>query len=303
MTISYSATDIPSQQGKTILITGANTGLGLATASLLAGKGARVLLGCRDQHKAGLAMQAIVQEHADADLGFVPLDLGNLASVRQAAELVGEERQLDVLINNAGVMVPPLTLTADGFESQFGINHLGHYALTALLLDKLESSVDGRVVNVASTAHRFGHINFADLQAARGYRAGERYAMSKLANLLFTFELHRRLHDASRATIALACHPGGADTDLARHIPSMIYRFVRPIAQFVINSPEEGALPALRAATDLAARGADYYGPAGWFEVARSATRVQPSLRSRNPADAERLWRLSEELTGIPMPL
>ncbi len=296
----YSEANVPDQTGKTALITGANTGIGFEAARVLAARGARVLLACRSEDKASDAMQRIRAKHPQAVLEFVPLDLASLASVRQAAHQVLQHSRLDLLINNAGVMVPPKTLTEDGFELQFGVNHLGHFALTGLLLPKLLEQEDARVVNVSSSAHKFGRIFFDDINAERTYSAWARYGMSKLANLLFTFELQRQLADQGHSALrVLACHPGGAETDLSRHLPQVLSAVMTPLARLVINSAAEGALPTLRAATDPSALGGDYYGPAGLFEIARSAVRVNADLHAHNLADAQRLWRVSVEMTGV----
>ncbi len=297
--MTYSEGDVPDQSGRTVFITGANTGIGDEAARVLAARGARVLLGCRSAAKAAAAIEGIRTHYAAADLAFVALDLADLGSVRDAAAQVLSEERLDLLINNAGVMVPPKSTTKDGFELQFGVNHLGHFALTGLLLPELMAEPGARIVTVASLAHQFGYMRFDDLQAQRGYNAGARYGMSKLANLLFTFELHRRLQAAKADTAALACHPGGADTELARHIPQVFYQTMRPFARLVLNSAAEGALPTLRAATDAGAASGEYYGPAGWFEIARSARRVGTAPQARNQQDAARLWDISVELTGV----
>lgn len=299
----YSAQRIPDLHGRTFLVTGANTGLGFATTQLLASKSAKVLLACRSETRANAAIEKIRRSTPGANLLFIPLDLGDLASIHHAIKLIAHEPELHGLVNNAGVMMPPWQLTQDGFELQFGVNHLGHFALTMGLLDQLEQTVGARVVNVASAAHRFGRIDFEDLQAERQYRPSQRYAMSKLANLLFTFELQRRLSGARRRTLALACHPGGADTELARYIPQQIYRVLQPLAKHVINTPAEGALPTLRALTDPTADSGDYFGPAGWFEIASSATKVRAGRRALDLADAKKLWRVSQTLTQVNMPL
>ncbi len=306
----YREADVPTLADRTVFVTGANTGIGYEAARVFAERGARVLLGCRDAEKGTAAAQRIRAGAADAgvdvdvDVNVVALDLASLASVRAAADRVLAEPRLDLLVNNAGVMVPPKTLTADGFESQFGINHLGHFALTGHLLPKLLEQEGSRVVNVASSAHRFGQIDFDDLQAERSYQAGARYGMSKLANILFTRELQRRLGVLEKPTLAVACHPGGADTELGRHISPWMTAAIQPLARLVLNSAAEGALPTLRAATDATVQGGEYFGPSGWFELARGATRVGTSLAARDDAVAQRLWTISAELTGVdPLPL
>lgn len=290
---------MPVLVGRTVFVTGANTGIGYEAARVFAARGARVLLGCRSEEKGLQAAADIRAVSPDADVAAVILDLADLTSVRRAAEAVNKEPRLDLLVNNAGVMVPPKTLTADGFESQFGINHLGHFALTGHLLPKLMAQPGARVVNVASSAHRFGRIDFDDLQAERGYQAGARYGMSKLANLLFTLELQRRLDELDQDIVAVACHPGGADTELGRHINPRLTAVIQPLARLVLNSAAEGALPTLRAATDEAVKGGEYFGPSGWFELARGATQVTTSIAARDSEVARRLWAVSVELTGV----
>ncbi len=294
----YSETSVPDQTGKTFLITGANTGIGFEAARVLAARGGRVLLGCRDESKADGAMERIRERVPQADLEWVALDLASLQSVIAAAAKLHAEERLDVLINNAGVMMPPRTLTDDGFELQFGVNHLGHFALTGYLLPKLLAVPEGRIVNVSSLAHRQGRINYGDLHAERSYNRMERYAMSKFANILFTYELQRRLTAADTNTLAVACHPGGSNTELGRHFPAFLQMLFLPL-QLVMNSASEGALPTLMAATDDAVAGGDYFGPAGLGEFARSARKVDTIPRAKSESDAERLWSVSEEMTGV----
>ena len=294
----YKEADVPLQAGRTVLITGANTGIGWEAARVLAARGARVLLGCRSESNGQEAMERIRAVHADADLACVQIDLASLASVQRAAAEVAKEPQLDVLINNAGIMVPPYGRTEDGFELQFGVNHLGHFALTAHLLPMLREREGARVVTVSSAGHKAGRMQFEDPHAERQYSAGARYAMSKLANLLFTKALQQRLTRAGSPAIAVACHPGAAATELSRHLPQWLTTAL-PLIRPFINSPAEGALPTLMAATLPDAQGNDYFGPAGFMEMARSAGKVKPSLASQNDADAARLWALSVELTGV----
>ncbi len=294
----YKESDVPDQAGKTVLVTGANTGIGYEAARVLAERGARVLLGCRSEEKANAAMHGIRARQPNADLAWVDLDLTSLASVSQAAETVNREPRLDMLINNAGVMIPPKTLTQDGFELQFGVNHLGHFALTGHLISKMKDVAGARVVNVSSLAHRNGRIIYDDINADKSYSRMERYQMSKFANILFTYELQRRLEAAGAPAIAVACHPGGSNTELGRHMPAIIQFVFLPLS-LMMNSSAEGALPTLMAATGDQVSGGDYFGPAGWGEFARSAKKVATIPHSRNEADARRLWDLSVELTGV----
>jgi len=229
----------------------------------------------------------------------VQLDLADLSSVRAAAGAVAHTHpRLDMLINNAGVMAIPLQHTADGFEMQFGVNHLGHFALTGLLLDALDAAAGARVVNVSSTGHRMGRINFDDLDASEGYHRWLRYGQSKVANLLFTYELQRRLAAHGSTTIALGCHPGGAATELARDA-GVLMKLFQPAADLFMQSAAMGALPTLRAATDPEARGGQYYGPDGLSGMRGHPVTVHSSAYSHRLDVAAQLWAVSEELTGV----
>lgn len=294
----YTEASVPVQSGKTFFITGANTGIGYETARVLAGKGARVLLGCRSEKKAKQAIDRIGALHPASDLAWVPLDLTSLTSVASAAEIVRDEPRLDVLVNNAGVMIPPKTLTEDGFELQFGVNHLGHFALTGHLIDLLDSTPGARVVNVSSGAHRGGKIDFEDPHAERSYNPLQRYGMSKIANIYFTFELARRLAERGMNVTSLACHPGVANTELARTFPA----WFKPIGLLInpwFNTPEEGALPTLLAATHPNVEPTDYYGPVKRWETARSAGPSVIADHARDESVGSRLWKLSTELTSV----
>ena len=298
MTTGFTDDDVPDQSGRTVFVTGANTGIGFETAKVLAGRGARVLMGCRSHDRAHAAIERIVEAVPDADLKFVPLDQGDLESVRSAADIVADEPRLDVLVNNAGIMVPPRELTTDGFESQFGVNHLGTFALTSQLLAKLGEQEESRTVVTSSLAHRSGEIFFDDIDAAQRYRSQQRYQQSKLANLLFAFELDRRLAASGSDTIAVACHPGIAVTELVRNMPGafgLVTPFIRPF----FNSPAAGAWPTLMAATSPRISGGDYVGPSRWMETSGPARKVGANSTSRDRDLAERLWELSIEMTGV----
>ncbi|MEM6579758.1 MAG: oxidoreductase [Pseudomonadota bacterium] len=294
----FTANDVPDQTGKTILVTGANTGIGLEAAKTLAGRGARVLLACRSMEKANAAKQAILANYPKADVDVVELDLGSLASIKEAAATVAEEAQLDILINNAGIMVPPYELTTDGFESQFGVNHLGPFAFTSLLLDTLRNTPGARVVSTSSLAHTRGKIDFDDINAEQNYNAVTRYAQSKIANLYFAYELQRRLDVAGDKTLSVAAHPGIADTELTRYIPKMLMLFA-PLFMGLFNTSAQGAWPTLQAATGDSVKGGEYYGPNKRRETAGPSTRVRSNRRSHDPEVARRLWDLSIEMTGI----
>ncbi|MCU1396715.1 MAG: dehydrogenase/reductase [Ilumatobacteraceae bacterium] len=295
----WSETDIPDQTGRTALVTGANSGIGYEAARALAQRGAKVLLGCRNPEKAATALERIRVSAPGADVQVLPLDLADLSSVRAAATTVNDsEPKLDLLINNAGVMALPLSRTADGFEMQFGTNHLGHFALTGLLLDRLNAAPAARVVSVSSQGHRMGRIAFDDLDATEGYHRWLRYGQSKVANLLFTYELQRRLLAADSTTIALACHPGGSNTELGRDAGFLMKTF-QPIANLVMHSATMGALPTLRAATDPMAKGSDYYGPDGISQTRGFPIKVHSSAYSHKADVARQLWTVSEEMTGV----
>ena len=294
----FTDADVPDQSGKCIIVTGANTGIGYAAAKVLARKGARVLLACRDEGKAEAAIARIREGLPQADCAFLPCDQADLASVRRAAEIASAEPRIDVLLNNAGVMMPPLGRTAQGFEQQFGVNHLGCFALTALLLPRLAENAGGRVVVTSSLAHRRGRIAWDDLNAEQGYSTGQRYSDSKLANLLFVAELDRRLRAAGSPVSAIACHPGVASTELARHLPRLAQAFW-PALAVVLNTPQMGAWPALQAATDPDAIAGAYYGPQQMGEMRGRSGLASRTAASQDTIAARRLWDVSVAMTGI----
>ena len=298
MAKGFTEEDVSDQSGKTAFVTGANTGLGFHVARVLADRGARVLLGCRSQEKALMAMEKILAANPDADIAFVPLDLGDLASIEEAAAMVATEDQLDLLINNAGIMFPPFELTKDGFESQFGVNHLGPFALTGFLIDKILETPEARIVSTSSLGHRPGQIYFNDIHAEQSYNPQFRYFQSKLANLLFAYELERRLRKLETNVISVACHPGAADTELSRHLP-FFARAVTPVVSLIANTAAQGAWPTLLAATGDEVDGGGYYGPSGIGEFSGSAVKVSSTRRSHDRTMAKRLWDLSIDLTGV----
>lgn len=301
----WTAADVPDQSGRVAIVTGANTGIGYEAALVLAGKGAKVVVAVRNLDKGAAAVAALKRVHPGADVTVQELDLSSLASVRAAAEDLGAALpRIDLLINNAGVMYPPKQTTADGFELQFGTNHLGHFALTGLLLHNLLDVPGSRVVTVASLAHRqLADIHFDDLQWERKYNRVAAYGQSKLANLMFTYELQRRLGAAGASTIAVAAHPGISNTELMRHVPGTSIPGVMKLAGLVTNSPAVGALPTLRAATDPAVQGGQYYGPSGFQEAVGHPVLVESNAKSHDMAVQQRLWTVSEELTGVSYPL
>jgi NAD(P)-dependent dehydrogenase (short-subunit alcohol dehydrogenase family) len=298
----WSTADVPDQTGRIAIVTGSNTGIGYHTAAVLAESGARVVLAVRNLEKGNLALARIVAAYPNADVTLQELDLSSLDSVRTAAAaLRSAYPRIDLLINNAGVMWTPKQLTADGFEMQFGTNHLGHFALTGLLLDNLLPVRGSRVVTLSSTGHRLrAAIHFDDLQWEHHYDRYAAHGQSKLANLLFTYELQDRLARAGAATEALAAHPGTSRTALTRYLPV----WMRLGAAVIPFQPSAmGAVPTLRAATDPAARGGEYYGPAGLAENRGPAKRVQSSARSHDTETGKRLWEESARLTGVSYPV
>lgn len=295
---------IPDQTGRVVLVTGANSGIGLEAARMLAVRGARVVLGCRTRAKADLALASILVDAPNADVAIIDLDLSSLASVSAAAAEFGERfGRLDLLLNNAGVMATPYQRTVDGFELQFATNHLGHFALTGHLLPTLLATPASRVVNVSSLAHRMGKIDFDDPQSERRYRAWRAYGQSKLANLLFTFELQRRLGAVGADTIAVAAHPGVSNTNLAGSsggIAGKLMSLAKPFAKVFSQNSHAGALPTVRAATDPDVCGGEYYGPDGFLEQRGAPKRVESNSSAKDAAVARRLWDVSIELTGVP---
>jgi NAD(P)-dependent dehydrogenase (short-subunit alcohol dehydrogenase family) len=301
MTARWTGDDVPGQHGRLAVVTGANTGLGFETAQVLAARGASVVLAVRDTEKGKAAAARIAGTAHGANVMVQPLDLTSLESVRAAAgELRAQHPRIDLLINNAGVMFPPKQTTHDEFELQFGTNHLGHFALTALLLEQMLPVPGSRVVTVSSLAHRIrARINFDDLQSERSYSRVAAYSQSKLANLMFTYELQRRLSGAG-TTLAVAAHPGLADTELTRNSPAIAaFFYVRVISQ----KAAIGALPTLRAATDPGVLGGRYYGPGGLFGARGYPKLAHSSRQSRDTTIQRRLWTVSEELTGVTFPV
>jgi NAD(P)-dependent dehydrogenase (short-subunit alcohol dehydrogenase family) len=301
----WTGADIPDQTGRTVLITGGNSGIGYEAAAALAGAGATVVSACRDAAKAKAAADSIRARFESASVETLPLDLASLASVRDCAKAFADRHNaLDVLINNAGVMAIPRRTTADGFEMQFGTNHLGHFALTGLLLERVLGTDGARVVNVASSAHRPGRMRFDDLQGERRYNRFSAYGQSKLANLLFTYELQRRLEATGRSQLSVACHPGWAATNLQFAGPRMdnsklLESIAGGLNRLFAQDAAHGALPTLYAATAPDVSGADYIGPGGFQEMWGPPKKVRSSARSHVRDAARRLWEISEQLTGV----
>ena len=305
---NWSTKDIPDQRGRSAVVTGATGGIGYETALELARAGAEVILAGRDAAKGAAAETGIRAAHPAANVRFELLDLASLALVAAFAEKLGAERSgIDLLVNNAGVMaLPKRQTTADGFEMQFGTNHLGHFALTGALLPLLRAGDAPRVVNVSSSAHQRGHINFADLQAERSYGAWTAYGQSKIANLLFTFELQRRSEANGWGVMSNAAHPGWARTDLIANGPAaegglgaMMAHAASFAAPFFSQDAAGGALPTLYAATSPDAKGGGYYGPTGMMELKGPPGAARISVKAKDETVARRLWEVSEELTGV----
>src|SRR6201995_4509941 len=300
----WTTADIPDQTGRVAVITGANTGLGYETALALAEHGAQVVLAVRNVDKGKDAAARITAASPGADVELQELDLTSLDSIRAAArQLRSDHDRIDLLINNAGVMYPPKANTKDGFELQFGTNHLGHFASTGLLLDRLLPVAGSRVVTVSSVGHRIlADIHFDDLQWERSYNRVAAYGQAKLANLLFTYELQRRLASHG-TTIAAAAHPGMSDTELMRNMPAPLVIAFERIAPVVAQDPAMGALPSLRAATDPAVLGGQYYGPDGLGQTRGYPKIVGSSKKSHDAERQRRLWAVSEKLTGVTYPV
>jgi NAD(P)-dependent dehydrogenase (short-subunit alcohol dehydrogenase family) len=300
----WTTANIPDQTGRTAVITGANTGLGYETAAALAAKGAHVVLAVRNLEKGKDAADRIAAASPGASVALQELDLTSLESIRAATdELKSRHDSIDLLINNAGVMMTPKATTKDGFELQFGTNHLGHFAFTGLLLDRVLAANGSRVVTVSSQGHRFarGGIRFDDLQWDRDYSRVGAYGQAKLANLMFTYELQRRLQGTN--TIAAAAHPGGSNTELGRNTPALVRVAFEVVGPLLTQSAAMGALPTLRAATDPGVLGGQYFGPDGIGEQRGYPKVVASSEASHDTAAQRRLWAVSEELTGVTFPV
>lgn len=304
----WNSEDIPDLSDKVAIVTGANSGIGYEAARALAGKGAHVILACRHAQKGEEALAQIRSEFAGASVEVMVLDLANLESVREFARAFKEKYEaLHILINNAGVMALPYRKTADGFEMQFGTNHLGHFALTGLLLAPLMRASGARVVMVSSGYHHRGRINFEDLNSEKSYHKWTAYAQSKLANLLFAYELQRKLAASGSDIISVGAHPGYTATNLQIAGPEMegstIRKALMSLAnRFFAQSQEMGALPVLYAATAPGVQGGEYFGPGGLQEMRGYPARVESSARSHDQGTAARLWQRSQELTGVTYP-
>jgi NAD(P)-dependent dehydrogenase (short-subunit alcohol dehydrogenase family) len=291
----WTTKNIPDQSGKIVIVTGANSGIGYEATRALAMRGATVIMACRNIEKGETAAEQIQKEDSQGKVILQRLDLADLNSVRQFAEnFLAEFERLDVLVNNGGIMATPYGKTADGFELQFGTNNLGHFMLTGLLINLLKSTPNSRVVTVTSYAHFFGMINFSDLNSERFYQKWLAYGQSKLANVLFGYELQRRADRNGRNPISIVVHPGYAATNLQH--TSSLFSFLNPV---MAQSPEMGALSTLYAATSPEIRGGEYIGPDGFLGQHGYPHKARSSRQSQDVDTAQRLWEVSEELTGI----
>jgi len=300
---NWTSSNIPDLKGKVIIVTGGNSGLGYWSVKAFAEKGAEVILASRSIENGEKAKTEILNEIPEGKIEVAELDLADLESVRRFAKNFQHKyTRLDVLLNNAGIMTTPYFKTKDGFEGQVGTNHLGHFALTGLLLPVIEKTSGSRVVNVSSAAHKQGKMDFNNLlfENGKGYSPMKAYGRSKLANLLFTYELQRFFEGNKIDSISVAAHPGVSQTELFRYLDEKWYfRMVRPLFKAISQEGKMGALPQIRAAVDSDVKGGEYYGPSGFNELKGYPVKVQSNGRSHSEEDARRLWEVSEELTGV----
>ena len=297
--------NIKDQTGKVMIVTGANSGIGFETAKVFAKFNAHVILACRNLEKAQKAYREITNEVKHAQLTIIQLDLADLSSVQSFVDQFKKSfKRLDVLVNNAGIMNVPYMKTKDGLEMQNGVNHLGHFTLTALLFDILKKTKKSRVVNVSSIMHKYGKLNFENYLYENGRYTGLRsYGRSKLSNLLFTYELQRRIENKGLDIIATASHPGTSDTNLVNHKKRGFIGWILGFSKYVAQSQERGALPTIRAALDEDVKSGQYYGPDGFNEMRGNPIVVKSSKKSHDLKSAKRLWEVSEKLTKVKFTL
>lgn len=305
MSNHWTTNAIPDLTGNVVIVTGANSGIGYEAALELARKGGRTILACRSVAKAQAALNQIQAHAPNAPAEIMQLDLASQASIRAfVAAFKARYDRLDLLINNAGIMMVPYGKTDDGFERQLGTNHLGHFALTGLLMDRILATPGARVVNISSAAHHSGSMDFDNLmyEGGKGYTPDQAYGRSKLANLLFTYELQRRFEAIGADARATAAHPGASNTNLANHMGDhLLFRLARPLLGLFLQPAAMGALPTLRAALDPQAAGGAYFGPGGFREMRGYPVVVASSAAAQDAAAARKLWSVSEELTGVTM--
>jgi NAD(P)-dependent dehydrogenase (short-subunit alcohol dehydrogenase family) len=301
--MNWTTENISDLSGKIIIVTGGNSGLGYESVKAFAMKGAEVVMASRSLEKGEDAKAAILKDVPDGKIKVMQLDLGDLESVKNfASEFKTNYKKLDVLLNNAGIMMTPYFTTKDGFEGQLGTNHLGHFALTGLMMDVIHKTQSARIVNVSSGAHKSGEMDFSNLQFenGQGYKPMKAYGRSKLSNLLFTYELQRKLEAAKKDTISVAAHPGVAMTNLANHLMGkFFFKILTPVFKMMAQDQAMGALPQIRASVDPDVKGSEYYGPDGKKEYKGYPVVVPSNEASHNLEDAAKLWEESERLTGV----
>ena len=300
----WTTANIPDQIGRTVIITGANSGLGYQTALALAHKQAHIIMACRNEEKGRAARHTIMQQHPKASVTVMPLDLADLASISKFAEaFLAQYDRLDLLINNAGIMIPPHRHTIDGFELQFSTNHLGHFALTGHLLERLLEQPNSRIVTISSIVAHIGWMRFDDLMSKRRYNRWLAYGQSKIANILFALELQRRLTAAKATTLSVAAHPGGSNTNLQYTGVGLDNSLFQKLLLLLFNpflqNANRGALPQLYAATAPGVQGGDYYGPNGLLEIRGYPAKASFPWAAKSQDAARRLWQESEKLTGV----
>jgi NAD(P)-dependent dehydrogenase (short-subunit alcohol dehydrogenase family) len=298
---NWTKENIPDLTGKVIIVTGGNSGLGYESVKAFAKKGAEVILASRSFEKGEAAKKAIGE--IKGNISVLPLDLMDFYSIKNFTEKFHQKyKRLDVLLNNAGIMTTPYFLTKDGLEAQMGTNHFGHFALTGLLFNLLKNTPESRIVNVSSMAHKQGKMDFSNLlfENGKGYSPIKSYGRSKLANLLFTYELQRRIEAKGIKSIAVAAHPGVSNTNLARYLEDkLIFKILMPLMSPFIQEQDMGALPQIRASVDEHVKGGEYYGPDGFNEMKGKPVLVQSNAASHNLEDAKKLWEVSEKITGV----
>jgi len=293
--------EIPYQKGKIAIVTGANAGLGLQTAIELARKKIKIVMACRNIEKAEIAKEEILKQVPDAQLDIIKIDLSELSSVRNFAKtFLAKYDSLDLLINNAGVMMPPYQQTKDGLELQMAANYFGHFLLTGLLIEIITKTENSRIISLSSIAHKNASINFKDMQSEKKYSKFGAYGQSKLACLIFSKELQRRLEANNKAnSISVAAHPGASNTELARHLPKLANFLLTPFLLLVTHSPKNAAKPTLMASLGNNVAGGDYYGPQGFMEMNGDPGTAKAEPKAYDVLVAKRLWEVSEKLTGI----
>lgn len=297
--MTFSIENIASQKGRIAIVTGANIGLGFETTKALAKTGMKIIMACRNLQKAEIAKTSILNEVRNAELEIIQLDLNSLDSVRKFADVFKQKyNRLDLLINNAGIMIPPFAKTKDGFESQMGVNYFGHFLLTNLLFPILNISENSRIVSLSSIAHEAGKIDFDNLNAEKGYSKMKAYQQSKLSCLMFAIELQQRIDDAGSNVLSVAAHPGVSNTNLGQHISRFMYKLLWPLVSLFTHSPDKAAQPILMAALDASVNGGEYFGPVGFRGMKGKPVKAQPKPHAFDKEVAEELWQVSEHLTG-----